>query len=87
MVTTRLPVIATRSGGPLSFVADSGREANGWFCEVDDVNSLAQTIYAALTSAAERKRRGDNALALIQSTYSWMGIARQYVTVYRQLIS
>jgi D-inositol-3-phosphate glycosyltransferase len=86
-MATRLPVIATRSGGPLSFVADSGREANGWFCKVDDVHSLAQTIYAALTSAAERKRRGDNALALIQSTYSWMGIARQYVTVYRQLTS
>jgi len=85
-MATGLPVIATRSGGPLSFVVESGPEANGWFCALDDVHSLAQTIYEALTSAAERERRGANALALIRSKYSWMEIARQYVTVYQRLM-
>lgn len=82
-----IPVIATRSGGPLSFVVDSGNEANGWFCEVDDVDSLALTIYEALFNEAETKRRGDNAFELIQNMYSWQGIVRQYVSVYRQLIA
>jgi glycosyltransferase involved in cell wall biosynthesis len=85
-MATRMPVVATRSGGPLSFVVDAGREANGWLCEVDNVDSLAQTIHQSLTSEVERKRRGDNALALIRRKYSWMEVAKRYVTVYRQLI-
>lgn len=86
-MATRLPVIATRSGGPLSFVFDTGDEPNGWLCEVDDVDSLAQTIYEALTNEPERIRRGDNALTLVRRTYSWKEIARQYVTVYKRLIT
>ena len=81
-----LPVIATRSGGPSSFVVDTGPEANGWFAEVDDVHSLAETLYQALTEGAERKRRGENALELVRKEYSWAGIATRYVAAYRQLI-
>ncbi len=85
-MATGVPVIATRSGGPLSFVVDTGLTANGWFSEVDDVQSLAQTLYQALTEGAERKRRADNALELVRKDYSWAGIARRYVAAYRQLI-
>ena len=85
-MATRVPVIATRSGGPLSFVVDAGPAANGWFAEVDDVQSLAQTIYQALTDRAERMRRGENALELVRKSYSWAGIAKHYVAAYRQLI-
>ena len=85
-MATRVPVIATRSGGPLSFVVDAGPDANGWFAEVDDVQSLAQTIYRALTDEAESRRRGGNALSLVRKEYSWAGIARRYVAAYRQLI-
>ena len=86
-MATRIPVIATRSGGPLSFVVDSGNEANGWFCEVDDVDSLAQTIHEALVNEAELKRRGDNALKLAKNKYSWQRIAKQYISIYQQLIA
>jgi glycosyltransferase involved in cell wall biosynthesis len=85
-MATGLAVIATRSGGPLSFVVDTGPDANGWFSEVDDVQSLAQIIDQALKDDAERKRRGDNALELVRKQYSWTGIARRYVTEYSQLI-
>ena len=85
-MATGVPVIATRSGGPLSFVVDTGPAANGWFAEVDDVRSLAQTIYQALIDEAENRRRGGNALALVRKEYSWAGIARRYVAAYRQLI-
>ena len=85
-MATGVPVIATRSGGPLSFVVDAEPAANGWFAEVDDVQSLAQAIYQALTGGSERKRRGGNALELVRKSYSWAGIARRYVAAYRQLV-
>lgn len=85
-MATGLPVIATQSGGPSSFVVGTGHDANGWFSAVDDVQSLAQIMYQALTDSAERKRRGDNALELVRKDYSWTGIARSYVAAYRQLI-
>lgn len=85
-MATGLPVIATHSGGPLSFVVDSGSDANGWFCEVDDVESLAQTICEAMTNVREMKRRGKNALALIQKKYNWTEIAKEYVKIYEQLV-
>ncbi|MFQ5921671.1 MAG: glycosyltransferase family 4 protein [Anaerolineales bacterium] len=86
-MATGVPVIATRSGGPSSFVVDTGPAANGWFAEVDDAQSLAQTMYQALTDSAERKRRGDNALELVRKDYSWTEIARRYAAAYSQLIN
>ena len=77
-----VPVIATRSGGPLDFVVDTGPRANGWLCEVDDVESLAATLHQAVTNEAERKRRGANALALVRDEYDWKEIARRYVELY-----
>ncbi len=85
-MATAVPVVATRSGGPLSFVVDSGPQANGWFCDVDDVNALARTLYEALSRPSEQKRRGQNALALIRGTYCWKRIAGLYLEEYRQLI-
>ncbi len=46
-MATGIPVVATRSGGPLDFVVDSGPRANGWLCEVDDLDSLAATLHQA----------------------------------------
>jgi len=86
-MATRLPVIATRSGGPLNFVVDSGPEANGWFCEVDKVTSLAKSIHTALIDPQGRARRGSNALALIRSRYDWLQIARQYLQIYFRLVT
>ena len=86
-MATGLPVIATRSGGPLSFVVDSGSQANGWFCETDDVDSLAQTLYAAITNENERRRRGANAVSLIRKKYNWASIAEEYVRIYERTIA
>ncbi len=85
-MATGVPVIATRSGGPLDFVVDTGPRANGWLCEVDDLDSLAATVHQALTNETERKRRGANALALIRGEYDWQEIARRYVEVYKHVI-
>ena len=43
-MATGVPVIATRSGGPLDCVVETGPDANGWLGEVDDLDSLAATL-------------------------------------------
>ena len=86
-MATEMPVIATRSGGPLDFVVDNGPRANGWFSEVDDVDSLAGVMHQALTDEGEgeRQRRGANALSLIRKQYDWRDIAQRYVAVYESI--
>ncbi len=85
-MATGIPVIATRSGGPVDFVVDTGPRANGWLCEVDDVDSLAATLRQALMNETERKRRGANSLVLIRGEYDWKEIARRYDEVYKHVI-
>lgn len=85
-MATGLPVIATRSGGPLAFVVDSGPKANGWLSEVDDPGSLASALHDALFDDGERKRRGRNAMELVQNEYDWKAIAHRYVKTYSRLI-
>ncbi len=84
-MATRIPVIASRSGGPLAFVVDEGPHANGWFCNVDDVASLAQVMKSALTDEPERRRRGANAMALVRQEYDWIEIAKLYVRAYEEI--
>jgi glycosyltransferase involved in cell wall biosynthesis len=84
-MATGVPVVATRSGGPLDFVVDSGEKANGWLCDVDDVDGLATVLADALANEGERRRRGENALALVRNRYDWRQIAGQYVATYRRL--
>ena len=86
-MATGIPVIATRSGGPVQFVKDQGSLANGWLCQVDDVDSLAATVRDAMANVPERKRRGRNALELINAKYRWPVIAGQFEELYMQLIS
>lgn len=79
------PVIATKSGGPLDFVVGDGPRANGWFAEVDDLESLASTLQSALSDVEEQERRGTNALALVRGQYDWKAIAGQYAELYLRL--
>jgi phosphatidylinositol alpha 1,6-mannosyltransferase len=85
-MATGIPVIATRSGGPLDFVVDQGPQANGWFSKVDDVTTLAETIQTVLMDDKERNRRGANALRLIRAQYDWLAIAEQYRNVYGRFV-
>ena len=85
-MATGLPVLATRSGGPLSFVVGAGRDANGWFCDVDSVDSLVDVLAEAMTDKAERTRRGRNGYELARAEYSWPAVAEKFETLYRQLL-
>lgn len=84
-MATGIPVIATRSGGPLSFVVEKGDKANGWLSDVDDVECLAQVIAESASNESERARRGRNALAFVRADYSWSTIAKKFEALYREL--
>ena len=86
-MATGLPVIATRSGGPLSFVIEEGEKANGWFSDVDDVESLAQVIAESMSNESERVRRGRNALELVRASYSWSTTAGRFEALYHRLLA
>jgi glycosyltransferase involved in cell wall biosynthesis len=86
-MAAKVPVIATRSGGPLSFVKNRGPESNGWLCDVDSVDSLATVLSEAVMKPEECKRRGENALRLVHEKYDWVEIAEKFVKTYQKLIS
>ena len=82
-----LPVVATRSGGPLSFVVEAGEKANGWFSGVDDADSLTQVLAEAVLNESERLRRGRNGRELARTDYSWSKVALQFEALYRRLLA
>jgi len=79
------PVIASRSGGPLSFVVADGDKANGWFCEEDDPVSLTQVIIESISNQADRRWRGRNARATAVTNYGWSRVAERFEDVYQRM--
>ena len=79
------PVIASRSGGPLSFVVADGDKANGWFCEEDDPMSLTRVIIESISNQADRRWRGRNARATVVTNYGWSRVAERFEDVYQQM--
>ncbi len=79
------PVIASRSGGPLSFVVADGDKSNGWFCEEDDPVSLTRVIIESISNQADRRRRGRNARATVVTNYAWSRVAERIEDVYQRM--
>ncbi len=80
-----VPVIATRSGGPLTFVNTESGRPNGWMVEPDDLDALAGALVEAVNDVDGRKQRGENAYEQIRSAYSWSGIAERFAASYEAL--
>ncbi len=79
-----VPVIATRSGGPLSFVNTAQGAPNGWMVGVDDERELAAAMVEAVNDTGARRARSANAYAQIRSGYSWEGIASRFTEAYER---
>lgn len=82
-----VPVIATRSGGPLSFVNTEDRAPNGWMVGVDDEAELAQAMVEAVNDSGARRERSDNAYEQIRANFSWTGLASRFTAVYEEVLS
>ena len=82
-----VPVIATRSGGPLSFVNTEEAQPNGWMVGVDDEAELAEAIVQAVNDPAARRERSDNAYRQIRANYSWSGLAPRFTAAYEAAIA
>ncbi len=78
----RLPVIATLSGGPPSFVNVIDGEPDGWLVPPDDVDALADAILSAVEDADERGRRGTNATNHARQWHSWGSAAGRLSELY-----
>lgn len=81
-----LPVVATTTGGPPSFVNTRPGAPSGWLVAPDDEQALASTLAEAATNPVEVRRRGECAYEQIRAAYSWQSFAGQFIEVYEDLI-
>ncbi len=65
-----LPVIATSTGGPLSFVNVEPERETGWLVKPGDAESLASAMAEAVESSSLRGTRGGNARRYVEREYS-----------------
>lgn len=80
-----LPVIATSTGGPMSFVNVNSDEPNGWLVPPDNEETLAKTIAEVVSSPSEIRRRGEFAYKQIRTRYSWDSLAARFIELYENL--
>jgi glycosyltransferase involved in cell wall biosynthesis len=77
-----LPVVATRTGGPPTFLNLDNRSPEGWLIPPDDEDALVEVLVTALTRPNERRARADAAHALVRRGYSWQAVADKVAGVY-----
>jgi D-inositol-3-phosphate glycosyltransferase len=82
-----LPVIATPTGGPLSFVNISPGRPSGWFVDPDEEARLAATLIEVVNTARERRARGEAAYAQIRAGYAWDMIASRVISLYEGVLA
>ena len=81
-----LPVITTRTGGPLSFVNTVAGKPNGWLVEPDDVDALADALVEAVNDDAARKERADHAKEQSRGAFSWRALAGRFDALYTDVL-
>ena len=82
-----LPVIATSTGGPKSFVNVEPKRETGWLVRPGDAHSLMSAMGAAAEDRSLREIRGRNARLYVTREYSWDGISDQVAAAYGEVIS
>lgn len=82
-MVTRTPVIVSKVGGLAEFVEDG---VNGLTVNPNDTNQLAGAILRILKNKTEAARIAEKGYKMVKDNYSWDKIARQTVTVYRDVL-
>ena len=82
-----LPVVATHTGGPLSFVNTTPARPNGWLVDPDDEAALAATLIEVVNGAVERRTRGEAAYEQIRGAYAWDTVATRVASLYEGMLA
>jgi D-inositol-3-phosphate glycosyltransferase len=82
-----LPVIATSTGGPASFINTEPLKKTGWLVNPDDPYSLANALKESVENHILRETLGENARNYIERTYSWDNIADRFIQTYQNMLS
>jgi glycosyltransferase involved in cell wall biosynthesis len=77
-----LPVVATRTGGPPTFLNLDSRSPEGWLIPPDNEDALVEVLIEVLTCPSQRLARADAARALVRRGYTWQAVADQVSEVY-----
>jgi glycosyltransferase involved in cell wall biosynthesis len=81
-----LPVIATRSGGPLSFVNTVPGRPNGWLLDPTDEDGLVEALVEAVNDDHARRERGAVAYEQVRRSHSWDAVAARFGALYEELL-
>jgi glycosyltransferase involved in cell wall biosynthesis len=79
-----VPVVATRTGGPATFVNTDSAAPVGWLIPPDDELALTEVLVEALTHPKARRARGDAAVTFVQQQFSWARIAAAMSATYER---
>jgi glycosyltransferase involved in cell wall biosynthesis len=82
-----LPVIATRSGGPTSFVNTDPARPNGWMLDPGDDEGLAEALVEAVNDERSRRDRGAAAYEQVRRSHSWDAAAQRFGALYEELLA
>jgi glycosyltransferase involved in cell wall biosynthesis len=74
-----LPAIAVDAWGPGDVVTHG---ETGWLVPPDDAVALANALVHAVNCPAERRRRGERAVADARERYSWPALAEEVAAIY-----
>lgn len=75
-------VVAANRGGPLAFVHDG----NGWLFEVDNLDSLHDTLMEAISDSDRLVDRGRAASIEVRDKYTWNSIFGRFLAHYERLV-
>jgi glycosyltransferase involved in cell wall biosynthesis len=78
----QLPVVATESGGPLTFLNQTPERPDGWLIPPDDQQALARTLIEVVNNPEERRSRGVQALETVRNGYAWTQVAGTVRSLY-----
>jgi glycosyltransferase involved in cell wall biosynthesis len=84
-MATGIPPIATRTGGPASFINVDSQRRTGWLVPPDDVGATALALADAVSDRAERLERGSNAMKFVHDRYSWSAAAQAFASLYDEV--
>ena len=78
------PVVATRVGGVSEQIVDG---EHGWLVPPEDPEALADALGDALTSSAERRRRGEAARCRVLNRFSMEQCVERHAELYRSTLA